>query len=340
MTIAALTAMALGELLGLAHSYWAVLTAVIITQASVGGSIKASVDRMIGTISGGLFGGLVAVSVPHDDPVGGLVALAIALAPLAVLSASSASFRVAPITAIILLLTPQQAGVWQSAGARVAEIGFGNIVGLVCSLVILPDRAHRLTAEAAASLARLYAELIGLLLHAPGAAASAIAVQAVQARVRGALSRLETVIGDAGHERRTSFTAQLDPEPLLRNLLRLRHDLVMLGRAASTPLPTGEITLRLQPRLDEVAEAVADFFRDAASALTGEGPPPKLTTAHAALAAVSETVDAVRSEGLARSLDGDAVERLFTMGFALDQLGRDLDELSARAAERARPPGA
>jgi len=335
MTTAALAAMALGDLLGLTHSYWAVLTAVIITQASVGGSIKASVDRMIGTLSGGLYGGLVAVGVPHVDPAGGLLALGLAMAPLAVLSALSPSFRVAPITAIILLLTPQQAGVWQSALARVSEIGFGSVVGLVCSLTILPDRAHRLTAEAAANLTRLYADLIALLLQAPREASGAVAIQAVQARIRGGLTRLETVIGEARHERRTSFVAPLDPEPLLRNLLRLRHDLVMLGRAVSAPLPPGEIAVRLQPRLDEIATHAARFFTEAAQALTGDGPPPQPTPAHAALAAYSDTIDAVRAEGLARPLDSDDVERLFALGFALDQLGRDLDDLAARSAERA-----
>jgi hypothetical protein len=142
------------------------------------------------------------------------------------------------------------------------------------------------------------------------------------------------LIGEARHERRTSFTTPLDPEPLLRNLHRLRHDLVMLGRATAAPLPAGEIATRLRPRLEEIAEAVGAFFTDAGAALTGDGPAPQPTPAHAALAAYSDTIDAMRAEGLTRALESDDVERLFALGFALDQLGRDLDDLTARAAER------
>ena len=40
ITVAGLIAFALGELLGVKQVYWAVLTAVIVMQASVGGSLE------------------------------------------------------------------------------------------------------------------------------------------------------------------------------------------------------------------------------------------------------------------------------------------------------------
>ena len=52
MTVAGLLTFGLGELLGVQQVYWAVLTAVIVMQASVGGSIKATLDRLLGTIAG------------------------------------------------------------------------------------------------------------------------------------------------------------------------------------------------------------------------------------------------------------------------------------------------
>jgi hypothetical protein len=52
MSAAGLLAFALAQLLGLARDYWAVLTAVIVMQASVGGSLKAMVDRFLGTMGG------------------------------------------------------------------------------------------------------------------------------------------------------------------------------------------------------------------------------------------------------------------------------------------------
>jgi uncharacterized membrane protein YccC len=49
-TLAGLITFALAELLNLPQGYWAVLTSVIIMQGSVGGSLKAGIDRLIGSL--------------------------------------------------------------------------------------------------------------------------------------------------------------------------------------------------------------------------------------------------------------------------------------------------
>ena len=50
ITVAGLIALAIGELLRVKQVYWTVLTAVIVMQASVGGSLKATIDRLTGTV--------------------------------------------------------------------------------------------------------------------------------------------------------------------------------------------------------------------------------------------------------------------------------------------------
>ena len=53
MTVSAVMAFLLGQLLKLPlHGLWAVLTAIIVTQASVGGSIGASLQYLLGTLAG------------------------------------------------------------------------------------------------------------------------------------------------------------------------------------------------------------------------------------------------------------------------------------------------
>ena len=54
MTIAGLLAYVLAELFALPQGYWAVFSAIIVMQASVGGSVKATIDRVIGTIGGAI----------------------------------------------------------------------------------------------------------------------------------------------------------------------------------------------------------------------------------------------------------------------------------------------
>ena len=334
MTLAAILTMALGELLGLPRSYWAVLTAVIVTQANVGGSIKATLDRLIGTLAGAIYGGAVALLIPAENPVMAVVAVAVALGPLTLASALNPSFRVAPVTAIILLLTPMsaQSGVLASAGERIVEIGFGSVVGLVCSLTVLPARASSLAAKQAAAIARLFVEQLCAILTEPGRHTTA--VQTLQDQARAAVAKLEVAVGEARHERTVYLSARAsDPEPLLRTLMRLRHDLVMLRRATAQPLPAGEIVGRLQPRLDAITTAAAAFLQGAARALDDRASPPAATATHTALTAYAEEIGRLRDEGLTRPLSGDALERLFALGFALDQLGRDLDDLAARARE-------
>ena len=108
-TVAGVLAFAMAGVTNLPQGYWAVLTAVIVVQASVGGSVKATIDRLIGTIGGAACGGAVALLLPTTGGVERAEALAVALAPAALLAALNPSFRVAPVTAIIVLLSPTSA---------------------------------------------------------------------------------------------------------------------------------------------------------------------------------------------------------------------------------------
>jgi uncharacterized membrane protein YccC len=65
VTLAALVALVAAQVAGLPLPLWSVLTAVIVTQMSVGRTLKASIDYMLGTIGGSIYGGAVAVLIPH-----------------------------------------------------------------------------------------------------------------------------------------------------------------------------------------------------------------------------------------------------------------------------------
>ena len=173
-----------------------------------------------------------------------------ALFPLAILAAIKPAFRVAPITSLIMLLPPtgQAIGPLASAIDRVLEITLGNIVGVVVSLFVLPARAHTLMTEAAAKVVSLNAELfsvfIGELTADPNGRS---ALQKLHPQIRSALKKAEAAAEEAMRERRSHLTDAPDPEPLIRTLYRVRHDLVMIGRAASSPLPA-PVLERLGPR--------------------------------------------------------------------------------------------
>ena len=68
MTVAGLLAYVLAEFFALPQGYWAVFSAIIVMQASVGGSVKATIDRVIGTIGGAVAGGAVGYSANLSHP--------------------------------------------------------------------------------------------------------------------------------------------------------------------------------------------------------------------------------------------------------------------------------
>ena len=67
VTIAAVASLALAQFLQLPLPLWAVMTAIIVTQMSVGRSLKATFDYLVGTLGGAIYGGAVGVLVPHSN---------------------------------------------------------------------------------------------------------------------------------------------------------------------------------------------------------------------------------------------------------------------------------
>ena len=268
MTVAGLLAYALTQMFGLAQGYWSVFSAMIIMQSSVGGSVKATIDRVIGTIGGAITGGAVEYLLPHQNALSLGIALVIAFVPLTLMAALWPNYRIAPITAAIVLLTPgaQQLGPFGSAFDRIVEIALGSFVGLGVSLALLPARAHGLVMGATAGILLKLADLLGDWLAVLTCGGDRTRITQLQDDIRAGMARLQTVAAEARHERRTYLTQELDPDPLVRTTLRLRNDVIMIGRAAAEALPE-PIVARLRDPLDEVSQSAQRFLRSCAAAL-------------------------------------------------------------------------
>ena len=334
MTASSLTAFGLASAFGLAQGFWAVITALIVVQGNVGGSLKAAFDRFTGSVCGAVYGGAVAFAIPHGDGPSRAIALVVAVGPLSILAASSAGFRVAPITAIIVLLGTAGATMGPVGFAldRILEVGLGCAVGLLASVLVVPARASHSVLDAAARVARLLARQLEMLARADGHASPDLGTLAPG--IRKGLSSLETLIGEAARERRSRLVRGPDPAPLLRTLLRLRHDVVMLRRAATGVWDEAVRDHLAQPWAD-AAQAAAMRLENVGDALAKQhNPGPPGVVAETA-GAYKTALDRVRRQGLTRSLSVDEVGRLFGIAFALDQLRRDLDDLAERATELA-----
>ncbi len=334
ITVASLATFALARLLGFTQSTWAVLTALIVMQASVGGSLKATADRFVGSLGGAVWGVAVSLAVPHEGPVSLGVALTVGVLPLAVVAAIRPTYRVAPVTAIILLLGPTGAapGAVTSAVQRMLEIGLGSLVALAVALLVLPERAHGHLAKAAGEALGLMARLTLLLADSVGGSHDGDAIRAAHDAIRGAIGQAETAAAEALRERRSYLTAGPDPEPLCRTLRRLRNGLATIGHAVAEPLPDS-----VRQRLDAPAKgalvAAAELMTAAGVALSARLPPPSPRGLEEAVAAFEAAVTGLRRSGLTRDLADEALGRVFALAFALEVLRQNLADMIDRAAE-------
>ena len=330
ITVAALLSYAVAQSCDLPMPLWAVLTAIIVTQVSVGRSLKATLDYVSGTLGGAVYGTAVAILVPHTGEGALIAALALAIGPLAVLAAFKPGMAVAPVTAVIVILLPgmTHGTPLASAFARALEVALGGVIGFGVSFLLFPANAHRLGVEAAAATLDQMAQAFATLVTGLEGGLDVEAQHRIQDHIGEALSRLETIRAEARHERSVLLAAGPDPGPLVRVLLRLRHDLVMIGRVAVAPLPAD-----MRDPLAPVAAAFVGYLRAAGAALPARRLPPPLAPVEAALAGYAGAVAGLRNAGWPPALPADAAERIFTLGFALEQMHRDCRDLSERVTE-------
>ena len=237
--MAAVAAYVIALALHLMLPLWAVLTSLIVTQMSVGRSLKATRDYMLGTIGGAIYGGAIAVLIPHSGEGGLLALLVLAVAPLAFIAAINPSLNAATVTAVIVLLLPtmNHGNPLDSAIDRVLEVTVGALTGLLVSFLVLPSRAVSQIRVNAARLLELIAAAFAELLAGLTRGLDNDALHRIQDGIGAAVTGLNATGAEAERERAAHLSSGPDTGPLLRTILRLRHDVVMIGRASVVPLP-------------------------------------------------------------------------------------------------------
>ncbi|MFL1876088.1 FUSC family protein, partial [Hansschlegelia beijingensis] len=162
---ASVAAFVITTLLQLPQGYWSVITALIVVQASLGGTVAAAQERAVGTVVGSVVGGVAAFLHPHSL-VGTSVTLTVTVAALAFAAAGRPMLRIAPITAAILLVaTANDANTLDTAFDRIFEVLIGCGIGVITTLIVFPTPIDRDLARDARAVA---GDIANLLRGAPG----------------------------------------------------------------------------------------------------------------------------------------------------------------------------
>jgi uncharacterized membrane protein YccC len=323
--------------LNLPMPLWTVLTAIMVTQISVGRSLKASLDYLSGTIGGAVFGAFVGMLVGRGSEVALLVGLAIAVGPLALIATVRQSMSAAPITAAIVMVAPAFTLATPIAAAvdRVLEVALGAVIGLTISFVLFPASSYGLAGEAAARMIDRLADALDKLITGLTVGLEPGALHRIQDGIGEVFLELNAVGAEAERERAARLSSAPDIGPLLLTLLRLRHDLVIIGRAAASPLPQ---TLQVAA-LTDLATVIGDFLRASGTALRARRPAPCIDGVELALQSYTAAIAKIRQEGVTRCLPSDVTERFFALCFALEQIGHNLRDLHRWVAECAPASG-
>jgi uncharacterized membrane protein YccC len=329
IAVAAVAAYVIAVALHLMLPLWAVLTSLIVTQMSVGRSLKATRDYMLGTIGGAIYGGAIAVLIPHSGEGSLLALLVLAVTPLTFIAALNPSLNSATVTAVIVLLLPtmHHSNPLDSVIDRVMEVSVGAVTGLVVSFLVLPSRAVNQIRANAARLLELLAAAFAELLAGLTRGLDNDALHRIQDGIGLALTGLNATGAEAERERAVHLSSGPDTGPLLRTIQRLRHDVVMIGRASVVPLPAN-VQARLARPLSDVSHAIVTYMQSVAVSLRSGVGSADIQPVDAALHAYATEVAAVRGDGLIRGLPVDAAERFFALGFSLEQMRQNLNDLS------------
>lgn len=214
VTVAAISALLIAQFLALPlHGLWVVLTATVVTQLSVGGSLRAGLEYVLGTLGGAIYAGIVGVLVAPTSVLTQSGALAITVAPLAFLAALNPNFRVAPFSAVLVLLISGQLGEGpiESALTRLLEVTLGGAVAVIVSFLVFPERAHRLASEAAARVLDEMAKDIPDILAGFFQKADAAEILRIQDRIGNTVSELQGAVEEFQRERPLGFTQHRIP---------------------------------------------------------------------------------------------------------------------------------
>jgi uncharacterized membrane protein YccC len=136
--VAAVLCLWLGNLFGLAHSYWAAISAIVVMGSESAVSLVACRDRLIGTAIGAVLG-WATFHVWHGHYLVYGLAVTLCLLACSTLKFEKAG-RLAGVALTIIVLIKIDGGPAQAALARFLEVSLGIVVALAVTLLVFPER--------------------------------------------------------------------------------------------------------------------------------------------------------------------------------------------------------
>ena len=157
-------AVALTDLLDLRRGYWVTITVIVILQPFTGVTLHRAVQRVLGTVLGGLLAALLGAYF-HDPRAILAIAFVFVASCVALLPLNYAAFSIF-LTPTFVLLAEAGAGDWHLAQLRVYNTLLGGALALVGSRLLWPSpERNRFPTQLAAALRANAAYLDAVIAH-------------------------------------------------------------------------------------------------------------------------------------------------------------------------------
>jgi uncharacterized membrane protein YccC len=182
------------------HGYWLMMTSLIVLQPHVSGTLRRGLQRIGGTVGGGILAALLAI-VLHSQLVTGIVLFPLALLALALLPVNYAAFAFF-LTPTFVLAFLRHTGDWQLAFLRIGNTIAGAAISIAAMTVLFPSyERERIAGYLRASLQanRFYLEQLtdSWTRHDPGTRTLALARRATGLAHNDMEESLERVLAEA-----------------------------------------------------------------------------------------------------------------------------------------------
>ncbi|MEH2127257.1 FUSC family protein [Nostoc sp.] len=127
----------LASLFQLPRGYWITLTALVALKPNFGGTSQTTVQRVVGTILGGIIG-IALVLLVKNSLASAVCFLLLVFVAMSVRSLSYSLFTILLTPAIILLLNIISAGGWEVGVLRIFDSLAGGVLALLGSYLLFP----------------------------------------------------------------------------------------------------------------------------------------------------------------------------------------------------------
>jgi uncharacterized membrane protein YccC len=293
LAIVATIAEVLASILHISTGYWITLTAVVALKPNYGGTSQTTLQRVLGTVLGGIIGIAIVTLIHNSWAIGGCLLLLIVTA-VAVRPLSYSLFTTLLTPAIILLVNVTSQGGWQIGVLRIVDSLAGGLLAILGSYLLFPrwERQQlpaQLETTIRASLA-YFQEAIANYLH-PNQVSSAdlLAKERRQAA-------LENVNAAAAAQRLFSEPrhVQGDVEPIATLILYIRR---FFNSVTTLAEHRRELSAEYQyPDLKQFTDAIVQVLENLADALQQRQPPQPLPDFEPYLEAIRDRVERLHAE--------------------------------------------